>query len=94
MEVKMPLPAPESIINYSQLRARRAELGLYYHDLIKMTGSSSRSVCDFFNGAEHLNLRTIKKLATALRLKVRVEFVPIEELGESANEVNQKNNKY
>jgi hypothetical protein len=49
-------------------------------DLTRMTGASTNSISAFFNGAEHLNLKTIIKLAAALKLKVRVEFVPIEEL--------------
>ena len=82
----MPKPMPVSIIDYPLLRARKAELGLYVRDLTRMTGASTNSVSAFFNGAEHLNLRTIIKLAAALRLKVRVEFVPMEEIDEEKKE--------
>jgi hypothetical protein len=75
----MPQRAPESIVNYSALRAAKGRLGVYSKDLVERTGMSWPTVTNFFNGAETLNLKTIKKLAAELRLRVRVEFDPIDQ---------------
>lgn len=68
----------QSIINVRALRARKGYLGLYSKDLVEKTGISWPTVTAFFNGAETLNLQTIKKLAEELGLRVIVDFQPIE----------------
>lgn len=73
---------PQSIINYSELRAQKARLGLCYRDLTEKTGISCSALTCLFNGAETLNVQTIKRLAAELGLRVIVDFQPIEKGGE------------
>lgn len=65
-----------SVINYRELRAQKARLGLTNADIIEMTNTSTDSVSAVMNGAETVNLQTLIKIADALSLNVRIEFEP------------------
>ena len=70
-------PRPQSVINYPELQAQRARLGITYEDLIELTGAGLGSIAAVMNGKETVNLQTIIRIAAALGLLVKVEFEPM-----------------
>jgi hypothetical protein len=68
-----------SIVDWRELRARKAHLDLRNEDLIRQTGCGSRTVSAFLAGDERLNLDTIIRLAAALGLRPRLTFEPVTE---------------
>lgn len=81
-------PRPKSVINYSELRAQKARLGLYNEDLVKTTGMGCATISGILNGAETSNLQKIIKLAAALDMDVRVDFVCRQSAAEVPTEQN------
>ncbi|HEU0179463.1 MAG TPA: hypothetical protein VFV58_34965 [Blastocatellia bacterium] len=74
----------ETIIDYPELRAQMARLGLTYEDFIRLAqetiGSSPNrdSVSDFLHGAEGMRVETIKRYASVIGMRPRVVFERIE----------------
>jgi transcriptional regulator with XRE-family HTH domain len=63
-----------SVIDYRALQARKAYLGLTHEELAAQARCGVGTVTALINGDETLRLATIIKLATHLKLRVRVEF--------------------
>jgi hypothetical protein len=86
----------KSIIDYPELRAQMARLGLTYEDFIRLAqetiGSAPNraSVSDFLHGAEGMRVETIKRYASVIGMRPRVVFERIETNTEAANVVELK----
>jgi hypothetical protein len=83
----------ETIIDYPELRAQMARLGLTYEGFIRLAqetiGSSPNraTVSDFLHGAEGMKVETIKRYASVIGMRPRVVF---ERIPEGVDGVNQK----
>lgn len=62
----------DSVIDYRELRAQKARLGLFNEDLAEQTGASNDTLSRVFNGKENVTLGSVIKIATALGLRRRV----------------------
>ena len=71
------MPLNESVIDYRELRAQKARLGLFNEDLTRETGASNDTLSRVPSGKENVTLGSVIKIATALGLRVRVTFEPI-----------------
>lgn len=67
-----------SVIDYRELRARKAWLGLRNEDLTRQTGASNETLSRVLSGKENVTLGSVIKIAAALNLRPRVTFEPIE----------------
>lgn len=72
------MPLNESVIDYRELRAQKARLGLRNEDLTEQTGASSDTLSRVLSGKEAVTLSSVIKIAAALKLRPRVTFEPIE----------------
>lgn len=70
--------AQPSIISYQKLQARKSYFGLTLAAISKATRISVPTISAFLNGKEHVTLETMKRVASALRYRVRVDFEPFD----------------
>lgn len=70
-------PQAPSVIDYPELRAQKARVGLTCEDLVEITGCSVRTVSHVLNGKESLHIKSIMDVAAGLGMRVRVTFEPI-----------------
>lgn len=71
------MPLSESVIDYPGLRAEKARLGLRNEDLAERTGASNDTLVRVLSGRENVTLSSVKRVAAALGLRVKVTFEPI-----------------
>lgn len=67
---------PDSVVDYRELRAEKARQNLTNAELLAATGTSSKTLSGVLHGNDDVSLTVLKKLAHALGLTVRVQFVP------------------
>lgn len=70
---------PDSVVDYRELRAQKARQSLTNAELLAATGTSSKTLSSVLHGHDDVSLKVLKKLAQALGLTVRVQFVPAQE---------------
>ena len=67
---------------YQLIRAvleAREQKGVSQQELSEITGINQADISRIENGNANPSLRTMKRLASGLGMKIRLEFVPIEE---------------
>lgn len=64
-----------------QLRRRRKAIGLSLSQVARLAGTSAPAVSRYESAWPRFELYTLRKLASALRCRVRVELEPIEDPG-------------
>lgn len=67
---------------YQLIRAvleTREQKGISQQELSEITGINQADISRIENGNANPSLRTMKRLASGLGMKIRLEFVPIEE---------------
>jgi hypothetical protein len=86
----------KTVIDYPELRAQMARLGLTYEDFIRLaqeaygTAPNRASVSDFLHGAEGMRVETIERYARVIGMRTRVVFERIEAGAASAPAVELK----
>lgn len=71
-------PIQPSIINYQKLKARKSYFSLTNDMLAKATGASVPTISAFINGKESVTLGVMKRVAAALKYRVKVDFEPFD----------------
>jgi hypothetical protein len=77
----MKKPLTNTVVNYRELRAQKARLGLTNEQIELAAKSGPNTVSAFLSGSESMQLRTIINLAAAIGLRVKVDFEPIPKTG-------------
>jgi hypothetical protein len=83
----------DTVIDYPELRAQMARLGLTYDDFIRLAqetigaAPNRATVSDFLYGVEGMRVETIKRYASVIGMRPRVIF---ERIPEGVEDVNQK----
>jgi hypothetical protein len=86
----------KTVIDYPELRAQMARLGLTYEDFIRLAqeaygaAPNRASVSDFLHGAEGMRVETIERYARVIGLRARVVFERVEAGAETAAPVELK----
>lgn len=67
-----------SIINYQKLKARKSYFSITNEQLAQAAQISVPTVSAFMNGKDSVTLKVMKRLAAALKYRVRVDFEPFD----------------
>lgn len=74
-EIKNEVPKTKSTVTQALINARKAS-GLTQKQLSIKTGINQSDISKIENGNANPSIRTLKRLANAMSMKLKIEFIP------------------